>query len=264
MRKKNRTVGFVIFQIVVGVIFVLIQMFGLFDSNNSTSSSSSKKDNKIKQPEFKVQWPTPLNETKGEKVSDKLNRKNYYIVFDGSGSMRERRCSGDKTKEEVAKKALNNFVQQISDDDNIGLYIFDNNESSQRVALGHHNKTQIIEEIQKSTAGGHTPLKTAMAKGVTELAKQSGKQLEYGEYHLVIITDGEASRYERPESVVNVSLSKTPIVIHSIGFCISEKHSLNQPGKTLYKSADNPQELLRGLESVLAESEEFVVTDFED
>jgi len=38
---------------------------------------------------------------------------------------------------------------------------------------------------------------------------------------------------------------------------------LNQPGKIYYKSAKNFDELSKGLEEVLAESESFIVTDFE-
>ena len=179
--------------------------------------------------------------------------------------MAKSKCSGGNTKEQVAKNALNNFVNQISDEDNIGLYIFDKFGASERVALNHNNKSQILAEIEKSQANGNTPLRTSIAKGVRELAKQAGKQLEYGEYHLIVITDGEASgEKEKPVDVVSVSLDQTPIIIHSIGFCIDQNHSLNQPGKTIYKSADNPQELAKGLESVLAESEEFIVTEFDN
>jgi hypothetical protein len=45
--------------------------------------------------------------------------------------------------------------------------------------------------------------------------------------------------------------------LHTIGFDIGEGHSLNQPGKTDYSSAQNPEQLRKSLQDVLAESEEF-------
>ena len=57
-------------------------------------------------------------------------------------------------------------------------------------------------------------------------------------------------------------LAESPVVIHTIGFCIGEKHSLNQPGRIDYRAADDPVALARGLSAVLAESPDFTVTDF--
>lgn len=256
-------------KIVLGILVVVgLAIFSAVKDMNKAkkrqaTSSKRMKDYIEDDLAYKIKWPTPIDESRGEKISDRLDRKNYYIIFDGSGSMAEKKCSGVYSKETVAKKALKKFVQSIGPDENIGLFIFDRFGAKQWVPLGKNNKKLILQGIDMSQAMGSTPLRTSIAKGVTELAKQAGKQLEYGEYHLVIITDGEASgQREQPGDVVAAALKQTPIVIHSIGFCISENHSLNQPGKTLYKSANNAEELAKGLESVLAESEEFVVTDF--
>lgn len=58
-------------------------------------------------------------------------------------------------------------------------------------------------------------------------------------------------------------MAHSPIQIHTIGFCIGPDHSLNIPGRTMYKAADNPQQLEKGLQDVLAESETFDVSDFD-
>lgn len=52
------------------------------------------------------------------------------------------------------------------------------------------------------------------------------------------------------------------MVLHTIGFCIGEKHSLNQPGRTLYRAADNPEQLRAGLADVLAEAPSFADQKF--
>ena len=78
----------------------------------------------------------------------------------------------------------------------------------------------------------------------------------------MVVTDGEASSGEEPDSVVRHLLKHSPVVVHTIGFCIGKNHSLNQPGEILYRSAQNKKELTSGLEGVLAEAESFDVTDF--
>ena len=78
----------------------------------------------------------------------------------------------------------------------------------------------------------------------------------------MIVTDGEASSGEDPTRIVQWILDYSPIQIHTIGFCIGTNHSLNIPGRTVYKAADNPQQLEKGLQDVLAESEQFDISEF--
>jgi hypothetical protein len=78
----------------------------------------------------------------------------------------------------------------------------------------------------------------------------------------VIVTDGEASGGEDPTKVVNKILKRSPVIIHTIGFCIGEDHSLNQHGRILYKAANNPGDLRKGLQNVLAESPTFDIAVF--
>ncbi|MGF1623361.1 MAG: hypothetical protein ACFCVH_00645, partial [Alphaproteobacteria bacterium] len=80
---------------------------------------------------------------------------------------------------------------------------------------------------------------------------------------IVVVTDGYAEDPEAMTDQVHALLSGTPVTIHTIGFCISENHALNLPGLVYYRSAMDPGELLLGLESVLAESPDFQVTDFD-
>ena len=61
---------------------------------------------------------------------------------------------------------------------------------------------------------------------------------------------------------LNTLLKESPIVLHTIGFCIDSKHALNQAGRTIYKAADNPEALRQGLSDVLAEAPQFAVTKF--
>jgi hypothetical protein len=57
-------------------------------------------------------------------------------------------------------------------------------------------------------------------------------------------------------------LAASPITLHTIGFCIGERHVLNQPGRTIYRAANDAAELRAGLQAVLAEAESFSVSSF--
>ena len=200
-------------------------------------------------------WPPDIG-TQEVLLEENLLQQNYYLVFDGSGSM-------EGQKLDIAKKALNEFVKSIPVEANIGLVVFDGSGLSERTALGE-NRELFINNVQKVTANGGTPLRDAIILAYRQLKEQGLKQLGYGEYNLVIITDGQASDGQEPKEIVNRILKESPLVIHTIGFKIGTKHSLNQPGRILYKSANNFEELKRGLESVLAELEDFSVTDFQE
>lgn len=206
-------------------------------------------------------WPV-IPEAQSVQVGN-LTQKNYYLVFDGSGSMGDSNCSNGQSKIAVAKQAVVEFINKIPGDANIGLIVFDGRGSYQRAVLGSSSKQQAISEIGKSTAGGGTPLRSTIEYAYNALTAQAQHQLGYGEYHLVVITDGEASGGEDPRRVVNDMLSHSPVVLHTIGFCIEGGHSLNQQGLAFYRQANNPEQLALGLDSVLAEAPSFKADAFE-
>lgn len=203
-------------------------------------------------------WPAAGNAP----ISTNLLAKNYYLVFDGSGSMSEKDCGDGQTKLAVAKKAFKAFVDQLPADANVGLYVFDEHAMDERVTLGVGNRDQINSTVRKVKAGGGTPLSSAIEKGYASLTAQAQAQLGYGEYHLVVITDGMASQGYEPGSDVQQILESSPVNIHTIGFCLDEYHSLNQQGLTYYRAASDAKGLAEGLSDVLAEAPDFTVIEF--
>lgn len=179
-----------------------------------------------------------------------LTRRNFAVVIDGSGSM-----AGSKM--EQAKASVTEFLKAVPPDDNLGLVTFDSHGIVERVPLGVNNRPVFNDIVLKMSAGGGTPLKSSIEYAVKSLREQAQKQQGYGEYHLLVVTDGEANPGEDPTDVVNKTLMFSPIVIHVIGFNIGLNHSLNQPGRTDYKTAANANELVAGMKAVLAESPSF-------
>lgn len=205
-------------------------------------------------------WP-PARDTAPAPAAD-LFAANYYVVFDGSGSMNEQGCSGGDTKIRVAKAALVAFARSVPAQANLGLQVFDATGVRERLPLGTGNRDQFTRLVNEVRANAGTPLKEAVRQAYLKLQEQGARQLGYGEYHLVIVTDGQADTGQDPTSEVNRLLTESPIVVQTIGFCIGTKHSLNQPGRTIYRAADNAQELTQGLADVLAEAPQFAVTQF--
>jgi len=183
-----------------------------------------------------------------------LTRRNFLIVLDGSGSMRDSQCSGNLSKIVAAKQAIAAFATKIKPEDNLGLCAFDSRGVTERSPLSL-NRAAFQKALQDVRSDSNTPLGTAVKLGYSLLQKQAQRQLGYGEYYLIVVTDGEADQGNDPRAIVNKVVSESPVVISTIGFCIGEGHSLNRPGMTLYHDATNLEQLNQGLESVLAESE---------
>ena len=149
-------------------------------------------------------WPdlTP------DRLSTDLLTQNYYIILDGSGSMASDTCAEGSTKMDVARTAVKNFIQRIPQTANIGLFVFDHNGIRQRVELGAQNHEQLFAKIDQIKPDGHTPLKTALDFGYQQLSHQGSRQMGYGEYHLVVVTDGLASATEEPDGMIETIIEQ--------------------------------------------------------
>jgi hypothetical protein len=205
-------------------------------------------------------WP-PLRDGVAASPSGEIN---YYIVFDGSGSMEGLECGDGVSKVEAAVRAVRAFIEAAPATANIGLAAFDSRRASERVALGVGNRDALVDALRRIRTGGGTPLNSGIRIGYNKLTDQARTQLGYGEYHLVVVTDGKPEPSSQdPTPVVREILQESPVVLHTIGFCIDASHVLNQPGRTYYASATNPQELQSSLQAVLAEAPTFDVAQFQ-
>ena len=206
-------------------------------------------------------WPF-INENEQNKISADLLRKNIYIVFDGSGSMADRDCSGGAPKINVARMAFNEFLDNVPIDANVGLHVFDRRGNREVVPLGTNNRDDLTMAINAVVPRSGTPLGPAIEEAYKQVTLQAKNQLGYGEYHIVVITDGIANSGHEPGTIVETILSESPIIVHTIGFCIGTRHALNRPGEVFYKAADDRKSLAEGLQGVLAESPDYAIINF--
>jgi hypothetical protein len=87
------------------------------------------------------------------------------------------------------------------------------------------------------------------------LAERAKAQQGSGSYRIMILTDGEASDRALMEANINAILAKTPIEVHTAGFCIGAGHALNKRGETFYASANTPDAILAAFSAALAETD---------
>jgi Ca-activated chloride channel family protein len=186
--------------------------------------------------------------------------RNFYFVFDGSGSMSEalnKQCQGDKrfgSRLDGAKWAIEQFIPLVPPDVNLGLWIFDANGNSERLRLGAESRAQFLTAVQKTRAGGKTPLTESIEQGVNRLVQQRDRQLGYGEFRLVVVTDGEATGRPLPQAVAYARERRIPI--YTIGLCLGVQHELRKYSVS-YRAADSIEALRQGLEETLAETSVF-------
>lgn len=192
-------------------------------------------------------------------VAQDLSADNYVLVLDDSGSMSSSNCGGGKSRMSVAQQGSIKFGKSLPAPANLGLVVF-----SGRVpplSLGTGNRAQFEKQVNGTSAGGGTPLVASITLGRDMLTVQAQKQRGYGNYHLVVVTDGESGD-GNPGPLAKEIVTKTAINVHVIGFCVDKDHSLYLPGYTRYTSALNPQTLEQGLRAVLAESESYADAQF--
>ncbi len=257
-----------------GLIFIFLFFSGCSGCNEKSPSKPIQKKERVvlKQtppPEASIEdasvkskvWPYLSDDRQEEEIADNMTANNYMLVFDGSGSMRDTDCAGGRMKIEVAKEAVVEWSKSLPQDANLGLVAFHNNGWSHG-SLTAGQRENFINTVQDVIAGSKTPLTEALTTAFTNLTKQGRRQLGYGEYTIVVVTDGIANNARLLADMTNKILTESPINIYTIGFCIGKNHSLNQPGLTEYKAADNPAQLRQGLKEILAESETFDDSDF--
>lgn len=184
------------------------------------------------------------------------NARNFMIVLDGSGSM-----AGSAIKE--AKQALHAYVDGLPKDReiNLGLVVFDGSGIRSAVEFGStasKDRTQFLQQIDNVEAGGGTPLADAMNVGTDALLKQCQRQLNYGDYRMIVVTDGEPDFGQNLDAACSQAAS-FGFSIYTIGFNIGDGHPLKQ-WATSYETAASADELARKLQNTAAEPDNYVPT----
>ncbi len=191
--------------------------------------------------------------------------RNLYFVFDGSGSMADplKHHSGNQPRSSKivgAKKAVDEFVRALPDDVNLGLFVFDAHGAREVVPLGPRNREPFLAAINAVQAQHGTPLGESIVAAADALVKQYKRQLGYGEFRTIVVTDGISNgQISLAEAARHAASFGFPI--YTIGLDLPNGHELRDYSVKYY-AADSFEELRRGLQDAAAESEAFDPQEF--
>ncbi len=173
------------------------------------------------------------------------------IVLDDSGSMNER-MSGGVRRIEAAKKAIETVLKQFPADTKLGLLLLNGDRSKQHwaIPLEHLSVPQATRKVESVMADGGTPLGDRMREGADALLQLREKQI-YGNYRLLIVTDGEATDAKLLALYLPDVLSRG-LIVDAIGVDMKQNHSLATRVHS-YRRADDGVALSKAIQEVFAE-----------
>lgn len=188
-------------------------------------------------------------------ADDDIHKDNIVVILDASGSMQDK-FSGDRTKSkmEAAKAALQGVLSKVPDDTYIGLLVFSgaNIQNEWVYPLGPKDTQKLTAAIQLPRPSGDTPLGRYIRIGANRLLEQRERQYNYGNYRLLVVTDGEASDADKVKHYTPEILNRQ-IRIDVIGVDMETDHMLANVVDS-YRKADNPGELVAAVSQILAET----------
>ncbi len=238
-----------------GALIIFLSVTGLL---NHSCVQSTPGGQKAGRPEQKTEEPASPQITIlfDESAGAASTISNFYFLFDMSGSMNEK-CSG-KRKIDGAKEAVTRFMKNIPDDVNIGLMVFGTRTGdgyAEVLPLGAGNREEFLNIINSLQPNGQTPLGEALLAGIDKIVEQYKKQLGYGIYRIIIITDGEQTGIDLKEPCTYLARHGF-IGLYSIGLCMKSFHTLKKYSLS-YRDANNYEELEQALVEATAESDIF-------
>ena len=194
--------------------------------------------------------------------------QNVIVVLDDSGSMRQqmRTEDGRISRIQAAKNALSKVVQGLPDDAQLGILLLNNGGRGNTwlIPLGPLSATAALPKIAQIRADGGTPLGSQMKIAADALLELRRKQF-YGDYRLLVITDGEATDANLLEAYLPDIMSRG-LSLDVIGVDMAANHSLAGRAHS-YRRADDARSFEKALADVFAESssqtDEQGASDFE-
>lgn len=183
-----------------------------------------------------------------------IAQDNVVIVLDDSGSMNESMRNGG-TRMEAAKSAIAAVLKQFRNDTKLGVLLLNGARSKEHwiiplERLSVETATRLVKALK---ADGGTPLGDRIREGADALLKLREKQI-FGNYRLLIVTDGEANDAKLLAAYLPDVLSRG-IIVDAIGVDMKQDHSLATQVHS-YRRADDQAALQKAVQEVFAERDD--------
>lgn len=179
--------------------------------------------------------------------TDSVYQDNIVLVVDSSGSMNDRLSGSNETRMDHAKRAIIQVLRQVPEDTNVGILTFEGT----IVPLGPVDMTSISQRVNAIRPGGGTPLGEFTKTGADMLLAQREKQLGYGSYRLIVVTDGQAGDENKLDKY-SAEVVARGIRLDAIGVDMRANHSLARTA-TSYREANDAASLNQAVAEVFAE-----------
>ena len=178
------------------------------------------------------------------------HRDNVVIVLDASGSMSGEMGGIDKMT--AAKRAIEAVLRTVPETTQVGLLVFSSRRDADWVyPLGPRDDARLTAALAQVQPDGGTPLGAYIKKGADRLLEERDRQLGYGTYRLLVVTDGEASDMDLTRRYPPEVMARG-IIVDVIGVKMKGDHSLATQVHS-YRRADEPEALEEAIAEVLAE-----------
>ena len=176
------------------------------------------------------------------------------IVLDDSGSMLDPMAGSGRSKMEVAKTALREVFAALPAGARVGVFTLNppyGGTGTELLPIAAHDADAVAAALGGVEAGGGTPLGERLNEATAALLLERAAR-RYGDYRLLVVTDGEAT----DGGVLDAAVPRTlgaGLTVDVIGVAMAGDHTL-ATAVDRYRRADDPQSLREALEEVVAES----------
>lgn len=179
-------------------------------------------------------------------------QQNVVIIFDDSGSMDDRMQGGER-RIDAAKRALTSVLDSLPAETNVGVLALNSsaNGSNWIIPLGPLTTADWRQNVARLQAVGGTPLGEYLKVGADALLEARAEQV-YGEFRLLVISDGEANDQWLVDDYLPQILARG-LRVEAIGVDMAGDHSLATEVHA-YRRADDDVSLERAISEVFAET----------
>ena len=161
--------------------------------------------------------------------------KNVYLIIDASSTVTESSCFGYGSKQQVMEASVFDFIDEVPGNTNLGVIRFDANGPNEITSLEPVNVTFLKPLLSDTKAGGQNPVAISVSYAYRALQKQAIQQQGYGEYHIVLLTDGGSDNANELLSVTRTISESSPVVLHAYDFCPRSDNPLSSTANIDYK-----------------------------
>lgn len=174
---------------------------------------------------------------------------NIVVLFDNSGSMSDR--MGSEAKSDIAKKALNSVIDNMSDDTKLGVIVLNGTHTGEWVfPIQPLNKNMAKNAVNSIPIGGSTPLGECLRYANDALIDVRKKE-HYGTYRMVVVTDGAETDSDTLRRNW-AEIKNKSIIVDVIGVAMSGDHVLAREVRS-YRRANDSAALTQAIKEVMAE-----------